>query len=140
MFFFCCLIILASCTTSNSVVTNSETTTYRSPLSPLESLPSVLKKNNVQNISQEEIYIAWQVEHNNIIKNLNQSRLAVLEAHRRTTGHLKSLMNSENYRFLKNYLEIYDSLLAEEKRGTPSRILERKYKILQEEIEKVFQK
>ncbi|NUM37347.1 MAG: hypothetical protein HUU50_22620 [Candidatus Brocadiae bacterium] len=134
-----CLLFLIGCSSSNTVAMNSQKIAYRSAVSPLESLPSLANQNHGIARTKEEIYVSWQVEHNNIVKNLNTNKLAFLEAHRKATGHLNSLKDYKNGRILDSYLEIYANLLEEAQRRTPTRILEKKYFILQQEIQKKLQ-
>ncbi len=129
---------IVACNSSNVVNTHSEKIVYRSSLSPLDALP--LGNGNKIMMSDQESYIAWQVEHENIVKSLYKNRLGLLESHRRATGHLKNLKNSGNYRILDKYLEDYNALLEEFQKGIPLRILEKKYYTLAQEIHSLFQR
>ena len=128
------LILLCSCQRSIAINTNSGIKKYRKPLAPLESLPLGKKQHN---ISAQRAYIAWQVEHDNLVSSLNRGRLAVYESHRRILGHLDTLIQTQSYsisRMLKAYQELYINLLDEVERNVSSRILEKKYHHLKQEI------
>lgn len=132
MFYF---ILLCSCQRSIAINTNSGVRKYRKPLVPLESIPLGKKQHN---ISAQRAYIAWQVEHDNLVASLNRGRLAVYESHRRILGHLDTLIQTQSHsigRMLKAYQELYINLLDEVERNVSSRILEKKYNHLKQEIQ-----
>ena len=139
-FLVSCLIILVTAVSCSkqTMMAGGRSQTYRAPVSPLESAAKILT-NPHHSMTLQQTYIAWQVEHDNLTSSLNHSHLAMLEAHRRTVGHLKNIIRFyPTDRMLHSYLELYSSLLAESERNPPPRVIKRKYKILKQQIQKLL--
>jgi hypothetical protein len=129
-------IFFVGCAQNAFVTGKSEVIYYRGALDPLGSIASTIGNGNLLP-SYHQCYISWRVEHDNIVSSIGQGRLAILEAHRRATGHLQAMsyyLKIEKKRKLENYIRLYRDLLVEIELETPKRVMVRKYALLKETI------
>ena len=134
-------LLLVHCGSQTAVTTKYSTTRYRQAIDPLGVMSEAVGRRHAADYHHS--FLGWQVEHDNIVPALEYGRLAVLEAHRRATGHLHTLIQYApigKQRQLRSYLGLYQNLLEEIERGVPPRIMANKYQLLKQAILAVLER
>jgi len=119
------------------VVVDSKPELIRGSMDPLNQVASSFSEPTAQGNAELRFYVAWQVEHDKIVAALGKSRLGCYEAHHQTIAHLRELakFHITLQRELPKYIQEYDFLLKQHDRGISTRMLERKYKSLKQQIQ-----